>query len=115
MPIALRDDALTATFHALSDPTRRRVVARLAAGPATLGHLSADHAMSLAAFSKHVGVLVDAGLVARRKTGRTMVCSLRPGALGHAQSWLGDLTAFWSANLDRLDVLLTSTTPAERA
>lgn len=110
MPTAVQENALSVTFHALSDPTRRTVVARLTTGPATVGRLAAEHAMSLPAFSKHVGVLVDAGLVTRRKTGRTVVCSLRPAALGPAQAWLGDMTAFWSANLDRLDTLLTSTT-----
>lgn len=104
---------LSRTFHALSDPTRRAVVTRLATGPATVGTLAAEHAISLPAFTKHVGVLVDAGLVSRRKVGRTVVCTLRPRGLDDAQAWLGDMTAFWSANLDRLDVLLTSTSDPE--
>lgn len=69
--------------------------------------------MSLPAFSTHVGVLVDAGLVTRRRSGRTVVCSPRPAALEPAQAWLGDVTAFWPANLDRLDTLRTTTTGRE--
>lgn len=98
--------ALSRTFRALSDPTRRRVLRRLADGPLTVSTLAAEHAMSLPAFTKHVGVLVEAGLVARRKVGRTVECALRPAALVEAHAWLGDMTAFWTASLDRLEALL---------
>ncbi|MBX9246142.1 helix-turn-helix transcriptional regulator [Actinotalea ferrariae] len=100
---------LTRTFGALSDPTRRAVVRRLVHGPLTVGTLAAEHAMSLPAFTKHIGVLVDAGLVARRKVGRTVECTLRPAALAEAHAWLDDMTAFWTGSLDRLEALLDDT------
>jgi DNA-binding transcriptional ArsR family regulator len=56
--------------------------------------------------TKHVGVLVDAGMVKRRKVGRTVVCSLRPESLSEVQAWLGDLTAYWNTTIDRLEDLL---------
>lgn len=114
MPTTTPDARLTRTFHALSDPTRRAVVARLSrGGGATVGELAAGHAMSLPAFSKHVGVLVEAGLVARRKVGRTVECTVRPAALAEAHAWLGDMTAFWTGSLDRLEALLEPTDPQE--
>ncbi|WP_307844988.1 ArsR/SmtB family transcription factor [Actinotalea solisilvae] len=97
---------LSRTFRALGDPTRRTVVRRLADGPATVGVLAAEHAMSLPAFTKHVAVLVDAGLVTRRRVGRTVECALRPAALAEAHAWLGDMRSFWTASLDRLEALL---------
>jgi DNA-binding transcriptional ArsR family regulator len=98
---------LTATFGALADPTRLAIVTRLSRGEATMGELAEPHDMSLPAITKHLRVLVDAGLVSRRKTGRTVVCTLDPGALAEAQRWLGDLRSYWNASLDRLDRLLT--------
>lgn len=100
--------SLSATFSALSDPTRRDVVSRLKHGEATVSHLASGHPMSLPAFSKHIGVLVDAGLVERRKVGRTMVCSLASARLEDAEAWISDLRTFWSAGLERLDDLLAA-------
>ncbi|TWD73330.1 ArsR family transcriptional regulator [Kribbella amoyensis] len=97
---------LTTTFAALSDPTRLAVVERLGQGEATMGELAAPHRITLPAMTKHVGVLVDAGLVTRRKVGRTVVCTLRPDRLSEVQTWLGDLTAYWHSTLDRLADLL---------
>jgi DNA-binding transcriptional ArsR family regulator len=94
------------TFAALADPTRRAVVERLARGDATVGVLAAPHAMSLPAFSKHVRVLVEAGLVRRRKVGRAVVCSLDPASLDEVAAWVADTTAFWRATLDRLEQVL---------
>src|SRR5690606_18221539 len=94
------------TFAALADPTRRAVVERLARGDATVGALAAPHAMSLPAFSKHVGVLVDAGLVRRRKVGRSVLCSLEPTALDEVAAWVTDTAAFWRATLERLERVL---------
>ncbi len=91
---------------ALADPTRRSVVERLAAGDATVGALAEGHPMSLPAFSKHLTVLVDAGLVHRRKVGRTVVCSLAAGPLDDLAAWVGATTAYWNATLDRLERVL---------
>lgn len=103
--------SLSATFSALSDPTRRDVVSRLRQGEATVSHLASGHPMSLPAFSKHIGVLVDAGLVERRKVGRTMVCSLASTPLEEAEAWIADLRTFWSGGLERLDDLLATEPP----
>jgi DNA-binding transcriptional ArsR family regulator len=97
---------LPTTFAALADPTRLAVVTRLSRGDATMGELTAPHQLTLPAMTKHVGVLVDAGLVTRRKVGRTVVCTLQPAALSEVQAWLGDLTAYWNSTVDRLEDLL---------
>lgn len=97
---------LVATFAALADPTRQSIVARLSQGEATMGELAAPHDLSAPAITKHVGVLVDAGLVARQKVGRTVVCSLQPQALAEVQTWLSDLTSYWNSSIDRLEQLL---------
>lgn len=99
---------LSATFAALSDPTRRDVVTRLRRGEATVSRLAQGHPMSLPAFSKHIGVLVDAGLVERRKVGRTVVCSLTPARLEAAEAWIADLRTFWAGGLERLDDVLAA-------
>lgn len=103
------------TFAALADPTRRAVVERLARGDATVGALAAPHAMSLPAFSKHVGVLVDAGLVRRRKVGRSVLCSLEPTALDEVAAWVTDTAAFWRATLDRLERVLDEQSPPQES
>ena len=99
---------LTTTFGALADPTRLAIVSRLSQGEATMGELAAPHRITLPAMTKHVGVLVDAGMVQRRKIGRTVVCSLRPESLSEVQAWLGDLTAYWNTTIDRLEDLLAN-------
>jgi len=98
---------LSQTFGALADPTRLAMVERLSRGEATMGDLAAPHRITLPAVTKHVGVLVEAGLVRRRKVGRTVVCTLRPDALSDVQAWLGDLTAYWNSTVDRVEELLT--------
>ena len=97
---------LSATLIAVADPTRRAVVDQLARGTATVSELAAPHAMSLPAFTKHLRVLVDAGLVSRRKEGRTVLCTLDPRPLGDVTMWVTDLTAFWSGALNRLEEVI---------
>ena len=91
---------------ALGDPTRADMVERLAHGPASLSDLAAPYAMTLTAARKHVGVLVDAGWVERRKHGRVVTCRLRPEPLGELEAWLNDRRAFRISALDRLDTAL---------
>jgi DNA-binding transcriptional ArsR family regulator len=102
---------LPTLFAALADPTRLAIVTRLSQGEATMGELARPHQLTLPAITKHVGVLVEAGVVRRRKVGRTVVCTLRPQPLSEAQAWLGDLTSYWNQAVDRLETLLT--TPEE--
>jgi DNA-binding transcriptional ArsR family regulator len=97
---------LTTTFAALADPTRLAIVTRLSRGEATMGELAAPHRVTPPAMTKHVGVLVEAGMVTRRKVGRTVVCTLQPAALSEVQVWLGDLTVYWNTTVDRLEDLL---------
>ncbi|MFF0264409.1 ArsR/SmtB family transcription factor [Kribbella sp. NPDC004536] len=97
---------LTTTFGALADPTRLAIVGRLSRGAATMGELAAPHQVTLPAITKHVRVLVDAGLVNRERRGRTVVCTLRTEAISEVEQWLGDLTSYWNSTVDRLEELL---------
>lgn len=93
---------LDRAFAALADPTRRAIVARLAAGSATVGELAKPFDMSPPAVSKHLKVLENAGLVARRRAGRTHHLSVRPEPLRLAADWIEDQRRFWERSLDRL-------------
>jgi len=97
---------LDAVFGALSDPTRRAVVSSLRRGERTVGELAEPFGMSLTGFIKHLGILEDAGLIARSKVGRTVSCRLQEGALRGALDWLDRHEKFWNARLDRLGTYL---------
>jgi DNA-binding transcriptional ArsR family regulator len=100
-------DALDRTFAALSDPTRRALVARLAGGDAvSISELARPFAISLPAVMKHIDVLSDAGLVTRSKRGRIVSCQLAPSPMEAAMSWLHRYLRFWNAQLDRLAALV---------
>ncbi len=101
-----RDIALDGIFQALSDPTRRSMLGRLALQERTITELAAPFDMSLAAASKHNKVLEKAGLVFRTKTGRTHVCRLNPRPLADAREWLRYYERFWNARLDALEQVL---------
>lgn len=101
------DPSLDMVLAAVAHPTRRAVVARLAVGTATVGELAEGHSMSLPAFSKHLRVLADAGLVDRHKVGRSVVCSLVAGPLDEMAVWVTDVTSYWTATLDRLEHVIT--------
>jgi DNA-binding transcriptional ArsR family regulator len=102
---------LNATFHALADPTRRAILARLAQGEATVGELAAPFQISLPAISKHLRVLEKAGLLARKKAGRTHHCRLAPGPLEEAADWLSITQKFWEGQLDALANFLDEDPP----
>jgi DNA-binding transcriptional ArsR family regulator len=98
---------LDRTFAALSDPTRRALVMRLAAEPdLSVSELAGPFAMSLPAVMKHLGVLTDAGLVARTKTGRTVACRLDAEPMREAFEWLNRYEKFWTERLDSLAAFL---------
>lgn len=99
-------ERLDMTFHALSDPTRRGMLASLTLGERTIGELAKPYAMSFAGASKHVGVLERAGLVERRKAGRNQLCRLRTEPLREADAWLRQWEQFWNVRLDTLEALL---------
>ncbi|PZV39474.1 ArsR/SmtB family transcription factor [Mesorhizobium kowhaii] len=93
-------------FHALGDATRRQMLRELASGGRTVSQLAEPFAMSLAAASKHIKVLENAGLIRREVLGRTHVCHLEPGPLASAHEWLGAYSRFWTGRLDILERLL---------
>src|ERR1700722_19589092 len=97
---------LNSVFHALGDPTRRRMLRELARGERSVGELAEPFAMSLAAASKHIKALENAGLLRREVRGRTHVCRLDPGPLANVQGWLCFYERFWSERLDVLEQLL---------
>lgn len=99
-------EQLDATFHALADPTRRGMLATLALGEKSIGELAEPFAMSFAGASKHVKVLEGAGLIARRKVGRTQLCTLKAEPLGEADRWLRQWEQFWTLRLDQLEALI---------
>jgi DNA-binding transcriptional ArsR family regulator len=100
------EQRLDATFRALADPTRRGMLAALACRDRSIGELAQPLAMSFAGAAKHVKVLEDAGLIARRKAGRSIICSLQPQRLAEAERWLRQWERFWTKSLDRLEALI---------
>jgi len=99
-------DTLSATLSALSDPTRRSILARLSAGPATVGELAEPFEMSQQAVSKHLAYLERARLVEKRREGRSHVCTLRPAPFKEVAEWVEYYRNFWEQTLDRLDEYL---------
>jgi DNA-binding transcriptional ArsR family regulator len=100
--VELEARQLDTVFHALGDATRRRMLRELVSGERTVSQLAEPFAMSLAAASKHIKALENAGLICREVRGRTHLCRLDPGPLASAHQWLSFYERFW---IDRLDVL----------
>ena len=92
-----------AVFHALANPTRRKVLERLAAGPATVSDLAAPFDMQLPSFVQHLAVLERSQLVRSRKEGRVRTYELAPARLQVAESWLAARRRTWEARLDRFE------------
>lgn len=90
-------------FRALSDPTRRNVLERLSARPASVSELAASYGMALPSFVEHLKVLESSGLVRSQKTGRVRTYELAPDQLKLAEDWLGRQRSMWERRLDRLD------------
>lgn len=99
-------DQLDATFAALADPTRRAILARLAAGEASVNELAAPFAMSQPAISKHLKVLERAGLVSPGRDAQRRPRRLVAQPLGEANQWLEGYRRFWEESYERLDALL---------
>ncbi|WP_065750428.1 ArsR/SmtB family transcription factor [Bradyrhizobium paxllaeri] len=101
--VKYQEDILDRTFAALSDPTRRALLARLGDRESlSISELAQPFSMSLPAIMKHLDVLSDAGLIAREKTGRTVACQLTAQPMEQAMEWLNRYQRFWSDALDRL-------------
>ena len=99
-------DALSATFSALADPTRRAILARLATGEISVTKLAEPFEMSLPAISKHLKVLERAGLIARGREAQWRPCRLEAGPLKDVSNWVEKYRRFWEESFDRLDVYL---------
>jgi DNA-binding transcriptional ArsR family regulator len=100
---------LDRAFQALADPTRRRLVEQLAAGPATVSDLARPLPMSLPAVMLHLKVLEDSGLVQSQKVGRVRTCRIDPKILSQAEVWIAERRQMWERNLDRLGAFLDET------
>ena len=101
---------LDATFAALSDPTRRAILARLASGKATVNELAEPFAMTQPAVSKHLKVLERAGLISRDRDAQRRPSRLEPSRLAEATAWLDQYREFWEASFARLDAVLDELT-----
>ncbi|WP_262029434.1 ArsR/SmtB family transcription factor [Microvirga sp. Mcv34] len=104
--VELQTSPLDTIFHALADSTRRRMLSALGGGDRTVSQLAEPFSISLAAASKHIKVLEQAGLLRREIRGRTHVCRLDPGPLASAHQWLAAYEHFWTERLDVLERLL---------
>jgi DNA-binding transcriptional ArsR family regulator len=108
MPTAARiaeeseDDALDAVFFALSDPVRRAILDRLGQGPLLVSEIAGPFAISLQAVSRHIQVLVRAGLVTQARTGRISRCSLDAAPLGEAATWINRYAKYWQGQFEAL-------------
>ncbi|HZY99905.1 MAG TPA: metalloregulator ArsR/SmtB family transcription factor [Candidatus Baltobacteraceae bacterium] len=97
------EPSLDRTFAALADPTRRAMLTMLQGGSHSVSALAQPFSISLPAVMKHVGVLATAGLITKKKKGRTVACTLAPGPMRDATQWLRHYERFWDESLDRLD------------
>ena len=104
---------LDRVFFALSDPTRRAILLRLAESDATVTELAQPFHMSMPGISKHLQILVDADLILRQKQGRFQQCRLNPISMKHAAEWIDRYRKFWERQLDSLEQFLQKTSNIE--
>jgi DNA-binding transcriptional ArsR family regulator len=108
MGATIENQRLDALFTALSDRTRRDIVARLSGGEATVKELAEPYAMSMQAVSQHIRVLEQSGLISRGRHRQTRPCRLEPAALEAALFWIEESRRAWSDRMDRLETHLVS-------
>jgi DNA-binding transcriptional ArsR family regulator len=96
-------DALSTTFAALADPTRRAILARLSQGEASVGDLSKPFSMSAPAVTKHLKVLQRAGLISQSRQAQWRPCKLQAKPLMEAADWVAQYRQHWEERLDRLE------------
>jgi DNA-binding transcriptional ArsR family regulator len=104
--MAYHQTSLDTAFHALADPTRRAVIAKLVGGPATVKELAAPFAIGLPTFLKHVKVLEDSGLIDSEKVGRVRTCRIVRMQLVAAENWLNEQRAILEGQADRLAIFV---------
>lgn len=108
-------DTLSMTFAALSDPTRRAMLARLVQGEASVNELAAPFRMSLPAVSKHIKVLEKAGLLIKTRQAQQRPCKINGEQLKQAVDWIEQYRQLWEGRLDRLDAYLQELHASESA
>ncbi len=101
-----KEQQLDQVFHALADPSRRRMVVRLVDGPASVSELAKPLKMALPTVMQHLKVLEDSGLVVSRKEGRVRTCAIEPKPLEDVTHWLEVQRQLWEDRFDRLDSYL---------
>lgn len=111
---ATQPHKLDAIFHALADASRRRMIDRLSAGPASVSELARPLDMALPSVVKHLNVLEAGGLVTSEKSGRVRTYRIAPAAIAAVESWIAIRKARWNAQFDRLDEYLASEPTAAR-
>lgn len=99
-------DPLSLKLQALSDPTRRAILAKLQSGEATVNDLARPFTMSLPAISKHLKVLEKAGLITRSRSAQQRPCQISPEGLKEVDDWINIYREMWEQRLDRLDIYL---------
>lgn len=99
---------LDLAYHALADPTRRGMLARLSRAPASVSELARPYSMSLPAVMQHLQLLEASGLVRSEKTGRVRTCRIEPEALAAAESWIAEQRTLWEGRADRLEDYLNA-------
>lgn len=104
-------DALSATFAALADPTRRAILARLSQGESSVSDLAKPFAMSAPAITKHLKVLQRAGLISQGRQAQWRPCKLEAQPLREAADWVAQYRQHWEDNLDRLEGYLATLQP----
>jgi DNA-binding transcriptional ArsR family regulator len=102
----MKQDRLTLTFTALSDPTRRAILAKLSQGQATVKDLAKPFDISAPAITKHLKILENAGLISRGREAQWRPCRIEAGALKEVSDWVSEYKAFWEESFDRLDAYL---------
>lgn len=100
--MTLDEDRLDNIFHALSNRTRRQLLADLRKRPGRVNELARPYAVSLNAISKHLFVLEKAGLIERRQEGAFQTCALNANVLASADEWIGAYRVYWDNQLDEL-------------
>lgn len=109
------EKTLDMVFSALADPTRRAILNMLLEDDMAVTDVAAPFQISLAAISKHLGILAEAGLVSREKRGRVIWCKLEPDALRAASVWMGSFGQFEPIDLDAFERFLADEFDAQPA
>jgi DNA-binding transcriptional ArsR family regulator len=96
-------EQLSGVFQALADPTRRAVLQRLGAGPASVSELAQPFEMALPSFMKHIRLLEESGWIRTRKQGRVRTCAIETRPFTAMEAWLSEQRALWEGRTDRLE------------